>query len=211
MSTQPPTTWRSMPWLSIQASRAARSERGFDTGRVGLPPANAKARLPPFSIRRSEGNRSFAFGMAASRSGGTRWAWESTIIRGFLRQHLPHRHGRASRYERRGLSRPSTSSMCGCAKDVDARHRPGMTSVSELTLSILLILPRGGDKVAEPGELDRRLVDRDPERRKRVVDGAGDRGRCAEIAGLARALLAEHGMRGRGLVMNDLDRRHFVR
>ena len=31
-----------MPCLDIQASRAGISDSGFDTGRVGLPPANAK-------------------------------------------------------------------------------------------------------------------------------------------------------------------------
>ena len=45
----------------------------------------------------------------------------------------------------------------------------------------------------------------------RVVDRARDRRRRAEIAALARALLAEHGVRRRRPVMHDLDRRHLVR
>ena len=64
----------------IQATRPAISDSGLDTGRVGLPPAKANARLPPSSISRTLGNFAASLRIAASRSGGTRWAWQSTII-----------------------------------------------------------------------------------------------------------------------------------
>ena len=69
-----------MPCLAIQASRAGISDSGLDTGRVGLPPAKANARLPPSSICRTLGNFAASLRIAASSSGGTRWAWQSTII-----------------------------------------------------------------------------------------------------------------------------------
>ena len=55
MSSQPPTTWRSIFCSSIHFSRAGMSLSGFDTGRVGLPPAKEKPRLPPSSISRIDG------------------------------------------------------------------------------------------------------------------------------------------------------------
>src|SRR4029079_13033982 len=73
------------------------------------------------------------------------------------------------------------------------------------------LLARGGDHVAELRDPDRQTVHRDPERPNRVLYRACDRRRRAEIAGLARALLAEHGMRRRRHVMDDLDRRDLVR
>src|SRR5262245_32049439 len=81
MSTQPPTTWRSMPCWSIQARRPARSDSGFDTGRVGLRPANAKARLPASSMTFSEGNRSLFLLTSTRRSGATRLACDSMLSR----------------------------------------------------------------------------------------------------------------------------------
>ncbi len=69
-----------MPFLASQASRAGISDSGFDTGRVGLAPANEKARLPPSSISRRWGNFAASLRIAANSSGGTRWAWQSTII-----------------------------------------------------------------------------------------------------------------------------------
>src|ERR671938_51873 len=80
MSTQPPTTWRSMPCSSIQAKRPATSLSGFETGRVGLAPPNEKPRLPASSISRTEGNRAASALIVAKSSGGTRWAWESMIM-----------------------------------------------------------------------------------------------------------------------------------
>ena len=53
---------------------------GFATGRVGLPPAKAKPRLPPSSISRIEGKLAPRARMASSRLGGTRWAWQSMIM-----------------------------------------------------------------------------------------------------------------------------------
>src|SRR4029079_7203977 len=73
------------------------------------------------------------------------------------------------------------------------------------------LLARRGDPVAEPRHPDWQAVDRDPKRPDRVVDGARDRRRRAEIAGLARAFLAKHGVRRRRHVMDDLDRRDLVR
>ena len=69
-----------MPCLAIQASRAGISDSGLDTGRVGLPPAKASARLPLSAISRTLGNFAASLRIAANRSGGTRWAWQSTII-----------------------------------------------------------------------------------------------------------------------------------
>ncbi len=69
-----------MPCLAIQATRPAMSDSGLDTGRVGLPPAKASARLPPSSISRTLGNFAASLRIAASNSGGTRCAWQSTII-----------------------------------------------------------------------------------------------------------------------------------
>src|SRR6476646_9064132 len=73
------------------------------------------------------------------------------------------------------------------------------------------LLARGGDPVAEPRDPDRQAVHHNSERPDRVVDGARDRRRRAEIAGLAGAFLAEHGVRRRRHVMDDLDRRDLVR
>src|SRR5579871_330027 len=81
MSTQPPQTCLSMPCFCIQTTRAATSESGFETGRVGLPPAKAKARLPASSMTRTLGKRTCSLRMASSRLAGARWAWASTIIR----------------------------------------------------------------------------------------------------------------------------------
>ena len=47
---------------------------GFETGRVGLPPANENPRLPPSSIRRIDGKLEAWARIASSRLGGTRWA-----------------------------------------------------------------------------------------------------------------------------------------
>src|SRR5665213_4245755 len=80
MSSQPPTTWRSIFCSSIHFSRACRSLSGFETGRVGLPPAKEKPRPPPSSIRRIEGKLAAWERIASSRLGGTRWAWQSMII-----------------------------------------------------------------------------------------------------------------------------------
>src|SRR3954451_15395522 len=80
MSSQPPTTWRSIFCSSIHFRRDGRSLSGLDTGRVGLPPAKEKPRLPLSSIRRIEGKLSACARIASSRLGGTRWAWQSMII-----------------------------------------------------------------------------------------------------------------------------------
>ena len=56
-----------------------------------------------------------------------------------------------------------------------------------------------------------RLLTAMPSGAQRVVDGAGDRRRRAEIAGFAGALLPEHGVRRRRHVMDDLDLGHLVR
>src|ERR1700687_1396268 len=80
MSSQPPTTWRSIFCSSIHFRRPGRSLSGFETGRVGLPPAKEKPRLPPSSIRRIEGKLEACARIASNRLGGTRWAWQSMII-----------------------------------------------------------------------------------------------------------------------------------
>src|SRR3546814_5809173 len=78
MSSQPPTTWRSIFWPSIHCRRPARSPSGLETGRVGLPPAKEKARLPPSSIRRTDGKYAALLRIASSRPGGTRRSEEHT-------------------------------------------------------------------------------------------------------------------------------------
>src|SRR3546814_3668080 len=45
-----------------------RSPSGLETGRVGLPPAKEKARLPPSSIRRTDGKFAALLRIASSRS-----------------------------------------------------------------------------------------------------------------------------------------------
>src|SRR5207248_9453508 len=67
------------------------------------------------------------------------------------------------------------------------------------------------DHVAELRHPDRQAIDLEAEPADGVVDGARDRRRRAEIAGLARTLLAEHRVRRRRLVVHDLDLGHLVR
>src|SRR6185295_6610667 len=81
MSTQPPTTCLSMPLLAIQATRAAMSPSGLETGRVGFAPANENASESSCSMSRTEGNRFASARIASMSEGGTRWAWLSMIKR----------------------------------------------------------------------------------------------------------------------------------
>src|SRR3954451_7908073 len=60
------------------------SLNGFDTGRVGFPPANEKPKPAPSSTSRSDGNCCALARTASRRGGGTRWAWQSMIIPGSL-------------------------------------------------------------------------------------------------------------------------------
>jgi hypothetical protein len=100
MSSQPPTTWRSIRLSSSHFSRAAMSLRGLETGRVGLPPAKLKPMLLPSSITRIEGKLRALARMASIRLGGTGWAWQSMIIgfprRGKRRPRRWHRRWRQS-------------------------------------------------------------------------------------------------------------------
>ena len=60
---------------------AGRSLSGFDTGRVGLPPANENAEAAAVldQAQRREASRA-RLRIASSRLGGTRWAWQSMIM-----------------------------------------------------------------------------------------------------------------------------------
>src|ERR1019366_4838196 len=57
----------------------------------------------------------------------------------------------------------------------------------------------------------RQLRDRSTERMECIVDGAGDSGRRAEVAGLARAFLPESGVRRGCAVIYDRNFRHLER
>src|SRR5262249_25834392 len=78
-------------------------------------------------------------------------------------------------------------------------------------LSTSWLVTRRSDRVTELRHLDRQTVDGDAERADGVVDRTRNRRRRAEIAGFAGALLPEHGMRRRRLVVHDLDLGHLVR
>src|SRR5215470_15160432 len=193
MSSQPPTSWWSMPFLSIQARRSARSESFGDTGRVGSVPGNCMR--TPLSSRMSltPGN---CFALASNRSNrhlGTKCAWTSMMscVTGELTCLFAYPE----------VIDSSCSKFCVMPalvagihvflpqlgkQDVDGRDKPGHDVESVVIVAkvgSLVIWRCLAERLPNRQMRHRQRVDLDAEWGERVVHRIGDGGGCAEIAG----------------------------
>ena len=137
---------------------------------------------------------------------------------GKIAQRFRHRARRLAAAEREPerravLDQAQRRKRCGLRADrLEQARRNEMGVAVDHHAACSRGLPRARrDGVADRGEADGQPVERDAERRDRVVDRARNRGGRAEIAGLARAFLAEHRERRGRAMMHDLDARHLVR